>query len=126
MIQNQLITVKNLKSGEHRTFAIKTCQKGSLAGKQLVALLIGPENESDYQAFGFIDDFGVKVWRSKDTPTFRVFAAMIEQHLGLKANGFEFKDFDWLASKRCQRCNRTLTDPLSIERGIGPECFSRI
>jgi hypothetical protein len=25
-------------------------------------------------------------------------------------------------SKRCLRCNRTLTTPESLERGIGPEC----
>lgn len=122
MIQNQLLTCKNTESGEHRTFAIKTVLKGPLKDKQIVALLIGPENESDYQAFGFIDDLGIKVWRSKDTPAHRAFAAMIEQYLGLKENGFEFAKYSWFQSKRCMRCNRTLTTPESIERGIGPEC----
>lgn len=28
-------------------------------------------------------------------------------------------------ASRCGRCFRTLTDPLSIDRGIGPECFGR-
>lgn len=28
-------------------------------------------------------------------------------------------------ASRCGRCMRTLTDPVSIDRGIGPECFGR-
>ena len=26
---------------------------------------------------------------------------------------------------RCRRCGRALTDPVSVERGVGPECLSR-
>jgi hypothetical protein len=26
---------------------------------------------------------------------------------------------------RCRRCGRLLTDPVSVERGIGPECVTR-
>lgn len=29
-------------------------------------------------------------------------------------------------AKRCLRCGRILTDPDSISRGIGPDCWSRI
>ena len=29
-------------------------------------------------------------------------------------------------TKRCKRCNRILTDPLSIARGYGPECKDKI
>jgi hypothetical protein len=28
-------------------------------------------------------------------------------------------------ASRCGRCHRTLTDPVSIDRGIGPECYGR-
>lgn len=28
-------------------------------------------------------------------------------------------------ASRCGRCRRTLTDPVSIQRGIGPECYGR-
>lgn len=126
MIQNQVITMKNNKTGGHRTFAVKVCQKGGLEGKQIVALLTGQDNENDYQGFGFVTDTGIKVWRSKDTETFRVYAAMLEQFLGLCNRGFAFNDVEFLASKRCIRCNRTLTTPESIELGIGPECARRM
>lgn len=29
-------------------------------------------------------------------------------------------------AKRCLRCGRTLTDPESISRGIGPDCWDRV
>jgi hypothetical protein len=32
---------------------------------------------------------------------------------------------DLVAAGRCKRCGRTLTDPASIERGVGPECLKR-
>jgi hypothetical protein len=29
-------------------------------------------------------------------------------------------------SNQCGRCGRDLTDPVSIERGVGPECFGKL
>jgi hypothetical protein len=26
---------------------------------------------------------------------------------------------------RCKRCGRLLTDPVSVERGVGPECIKK-
>lgn len=126
MIQNQLITLKNKETGNHRTFAVKVVRDGGLAGKQIVALLTGQDNESDYQGFGFVEPTGIRVWKSKSTETFKVYAAMLEQILGLRKHDFAFNGIEVLASKRCQRCNRTLTTPESIERGIGPECAGLI
>ena len=30
-----------------------------------------------------------------------------------------------VAAGRCRRCGRTLTDPDSVSRGIGPDCASK-
>jgi hypothetical protein len=32
----------------------------------------------------------------------------------------------WTPASKCRCCHRDLTDPVSRERGIGPECFDRI
>lgn len=129
MIQNQTITINNRNSGEHRTFRIKLVQGGAIKGKQILELLIGQDNESDYQAFAFISDAGAQVWKRYKEPgkgsIWQVYAAMIEQHLGLREHGFTFNQIEFLSSRRCMRCNRTLTTPESIERGIGPECAEK-
>lgn len=33
---------------------------------------------------------------------------------------------DFQESSECGRCGRELTDPVSIERGIGPECYGKL
>jgi hypothetical protein len=32
---------------------------------------------------------------------------------------------DLAAAGRCRRCGRALTDPVSVESGIGPECRTK-
>ena len=66
-IFNGRYTMKNRRSGEHRTFEIKTQDKDAkfAAGKRVVALLTGPDNTADYTGFGFVEDDGIVVWKSK-------------------------------------------------------------
>jgi len=50
-------------TGAHRTFRIRTALHGDMKGKRLVELLVGPDNENNFQPFGFVDDNGVAVWK---------------------------------------------------------------
>lgn len=125
MIQNQTLTITNKAKGTYRTLMIKTVRDGNLKGKQIVALLSGPDNENDYQGFGFVTDAGIKVWSSKKTAFFTTLSAMVEQYLGIHRYGFTFKDIEFKEAKRCMVCNRLLTTPESIARGVGPECATR-
>jgi hypothetical protein len=34
-------------------------------------------------------------------------------------------ELELAAARRCRRCGRTLTDPVSVELGIGPDCRAR-
>lgn len=122
IMQNGIYTIKNTETNEHRTFKIKVCRFGALKGKQIAELLTGPDNESDYQGFAFINDSGIQVWKSKAQKTYLAYAALLEHLLKIKTHNFSNDRYALSVSKRCMVCNRTLTTPESIERGIGPEC----
>lgn len=125
---NGTLTVTNPATGQHRTFRIKTVMKGQLKGLRVLQLLIGPDNQSDYKGFAFVQPSGrVTVWTSckgreengvKTQSVFEQLAMIVErsawyaQHRGL----------EYQYSVLCRRCNRELTDPESIASGIGPIC----
>lgn len=62
-------------------------------------------------------------------------AHAVEMLARMEASGFNDSGLDWLRATtirstlrtlgRCERCGRTLTDPDSVTRGIGPECARR-
>lgn len=131
---NGTYTITN-EAGVHKTFTVKT-QKDSArfaAGKRIVALLTGSDNETSYTGFGFAHDDGrISVWNKKRTPAFNYFAFLLPKAAqalvgseGVEVEGeFEAKGRTYRVqlSKRCLRCNRKLTTPESIERGYGAEC----
>jgi hypothetical protein len=58
----------------------------------------------------------------------RVGAAVVAAiWMGMSRDGdpIMHRDFRFQEESYCGVCGRTLTDPESIERGIGPECYSR-
>jgi hypothetical protein len=125
-IPNGIYTV-NSPSGEHRTFKIHTARKGNLEGKRIVSLLIGQDNENSYKGFGFVDDTGIRVWRKYQSDGYSMYekyARCLWDLINFDENShFHGLGMTLLVSKRCIRCNKTLTTPESIENGIGPECI---
>jgi Family of unknown function (DUF6011) len=114
-------TLTSPKTGEHRTFKISTVQKGNLEGKRVISMLIGQDNENDYLGFGFVREDGtIGVWRKHQGTQFEKFADLFDRETYWRNRGVEF-----LADTRCRCCNRKLTDPISIETGIGPICAGR-
>jgi hypothetical protein len=113
----------------HRTVRVKTVQtEGPLQGKRIVYLLTGPQNTFDYTGFAFVSDDGedIKVWRKYVGTQFetigRVFRSLVN---GLPAkDGRSFADLGYRVeeSRSCVKCNRLLTTPESIAKGIGPIC----
>ena len=91
------------------------------AGKteQVCKYLSGSDNDSDYTGFAFLRGTTVQMW-SRFRDNTRLARAM-EIILGdPDASGEAYA----IESNRCFRCNRTLTVPSSIHRGLGPECAS--
>lgn len=133
-IFNGTYTIENPHTGNHRTFKIST-QPDDAAfapGQRIIELLIGENNETDFKGFGFVTDSGIKVWKrfqgTKDCASVHEQYANMVWSMGTEgeASGYAKKGLKLLLEKRCLRCNRKLTTPESIERGIGPECAAKL
>lgn len=131
VIPNGYFTV-TFPDGGHRTFRISTQpEKSKFApGKRIVGMLIGPDNTDDYERFAFCDDDGIHVWKSKQRGTkyvrYAQFIWLLATGQDVVGDDGEVLAFELQVSKRCLRCNRTLTTPESIERGLGEECWKRV
>lgn len=108
--------------GSHRTFRVRTEKNGVFVGKRTVALLIGPDNTTDYETLGFLLPFGPVIWKrhrgGKSEGHVRILWDVLS---GQAIDGYEVK-----SSKRCAICNRMLTTPESYERGYGPDCWAKV
>lgn len=119
---NGAVTILNPATGNHRTFEVRTQKEDAkfAPGQRIVSLLAGPDNESDYQGFGFVGDDGhIRIWKKKQSPLFATYALMLE-----RPEVYEEKGLQYAVEGRCRKCNRRLTTPQSIEAGIGPVCAS--
>lgn len=119
---NGWFTVENPKTGEHRTFEVKTRNFGTEdkpAPKRVVSLLTGPNRESrdNWKAFAFATDSGVKVWKKEQGGAFDKYAAILTH-----VDAGERYGLIYMVESRCRVCNRPLTNPESIRSGIGPIC----
>jgi hypothetical protein len=116
-----IFTVDNGK-GTHYTFRIGRREETQ---PFFVGLLTGPCNESNYTYMGIYnpDNHDVRLTpKSKynnDTQPVKVIRWALKQISEGKPlpEGYSIKH-----EGKCCRCGRTLTDPTSIELGIGPEC----
>jgi hypothetical protein len=120
-------TVQNPK-GEHYTFKVRSNEwNGRVYHK--VALLTGPDNETSYTYLGrVIPNTGSFILTDKsklplDSLPCRVAAFAFRCVWGTQSlpDGYQIRH-----EGKCGCCGRTLTTPESLDRGIGPECWSRI
>lgn len=131
-ILDGIYTVTNTKTGGHRTFKIESRNWSKVAGKEdlkrTIYLLTGSNNESDYTGFGFVTETGINVWNKKKgqdgkKSEFEIYAAMAWKLFRGDNSGFENCTVD--SACCCYRCGRLLTDPISIQTGIGPVCRTK-
>lgn len=115
----------------HKTIKVKTVLHGPLKGSRIVYVMTGSDNIMDYTGVAFLnDDDSVKTWRKQVgsqletiVTVFRKLflfadeAASQTQPKSLRELGYTIE-----CAKNCVACNRLLTNPESIELGIGPEC----
>lgn len=121
-------TVK-FDDGTHVTLRLRTQN-----GKQFVGHLYGPINTSQYGTFGIVQGASYRLfkydkrngqsYRQVTAETFKRQIDALEILMGSQ-DVVKYGKAYAAASKRCYRCNRLLTEPESIESGIGPICAGR-
>ena len=116
------LTLKSLKSGTHFTYKIRKPKKDDKV--RFVSLLVAPET---YAYIGMIkDDHFTLTRKSKmgvEAPSVRAVTFFCDKVL---ADGTIPEALEVRHEGRCGRCNRELTHPDSIDRGIGPECWKYV
>ena len=110
---------------EHRTFRLRTQEQDASfePGKQIIAYLNGPSNESDYVQFGFVRDSRIFPWKRFTNGYDTIIAAA--RYL-VAGNHETAGKMYAMQSGNCYRCGRVLTAPESIAAGLGPTCASRM
>lgn len=133
-IYNGVYTIND--GGEHLTYRIHTVQRGSLQGKRIIKRQTA---YGEFTGFAFVDQRGrLSLWRrfrDEANERYVVWARILLEALrSTNAMGGQASDLEWQVAgstyqiqqtRHCRRCNRQLTTPESIDRGIGPECEAR-
>ncbi len=121
---NARFTIVSKDTGRRFTYRVRRKD----AGVYFVSLLTGSDNEKDYNFIGTLFSgrspyrHGRKANIKETAPAVVAFKWVWDKLTRgvLRNDAVEF----WHEG-RCCRCARALTDPASIERGIGPECMKR-
>lgn len=127
-IHNGEYTVKSLRTGEHRTFRVRTWRRQDEKDpiKRSIELLTGLDNTSSYTGFGFVNEDRIVVWRRYRGTRFEKLARCFESLVVEGAESRFAHQAEVLEARHCLLCNRLLTEPQSIEAGIGPVCAGRL
>lgn len=103
-------------TGSHKTIKIESAAWATSvpAGSVVVSRL---NYSQDYTKFGFITPAGeIRRWKVASDGDIAALQALLTGDY--ESYGLAYA----LESSRCWRCNRTLTVPASIHRGLGPDC----
>jgi hypothetical protein len=124
---NATVTLVSKRTGDRFTFRVSESKPrvGEPAGKKpvhFVNVLTGPDNRRDYSFLGTIFPDGgyrrsMKSQIGPDAPSAKAWE--------WTWNNLDADQVEVWHEGSCSRCGRALTDPASIERGLGPVCAER-
>lgn len=121
---NATITLRSMKTQTRFTYRIRKSDDGRV---HFVSLMTGTDNEGSFRYIGVIrsGEFATtrKTKIDDDAPGIRAFDWAWHQLSIVEVMPAQLEV--WHEGK-CGRCNRKLTVPESIARGIGPECATRM
>jgi hypothetical protein len=119
-----VFTVSN-GDGKHYTYMVATVKDrfrddGNVS---FVSVLTGPDNTKDYSYIGMLDGTNFRATSKSVLPATsepsRVFSWAVRQVYNQTPLP---ESYEITHAGRCGRCARLLTEPVSLETGIGPEC----
>ena len=112
-----------LEDRSHVTIRVKKhwLPEEAKKGTTVVQFLSGSDNETAYTGFAFQNGNHLLVWKkfANGAERLKEAWAIISRDPAEAGAGYA------MHSGNCFRCGRTLTVPLSLHRGLGPECFSK-
>lgn len=122
-----IFTVQNNDTGEHRTYRIKASKPNDRYPNPayFVGLLSGPDNTSSYQYLGMVDPQNGNVRLTAKSRMTEESAAVkgIRYVLGRVFSSGQIHDqMEVRHAGHCGRCGKTLTEPKSLDCGLGPCC----
>jgi hypothetical protein len=118
-------------NNQHRTYKVKVSKPNPRYPKPayFVGLLSGPDNVNSYQYLGMLDEntgavrLTGKSRMSEDSDAVRGVRWVMTKFF----NNLPIPDaVNVRHCGRCGCCGRTLTEPVSLDRGIGPVCWRRL
>lgn len=110
-----------LTSGDWRTFRIRIRKESARRhpGALEIAYLAGADNENSYMPLGIVTDSALVCRKAIHSEGMRDALAVLLADPAAAQFGWTKK------SKCCNRCGRTLTVPMSLHNGRGPECVNK-
>lgn len=123
-IGNAIFTIQNSETKKRFTFQVRQPSQDS---PHFVKVLTGPNNEGDYEFLGTIFDnrnfrHGRKSRIDQNAQSSKVFKWALP-HILANTLPEQIKIYH---EGRCFKCGHRLTDPTSIEIGIGPICRDKM
>jgi len=116
---NATFTCKNTNTGNRFTFKVKEKKNTDI---RYVSVMSGTDNESSYSYIGFIIGgkflYGGTSKISRSAQSIKVAEYIISNLFGNTLPSF----IEIWHSGSCGKCGRKLTDPESIQSGLGPFC----
>lgn len=110
---------------ERITIKVETKTGGKLQGKTVLSFMHGSDNLRSFTGFGFLFGSRVLVWKRMLGAIKTPQAQKAMEVLINSDDQEEFGNSYALLSSRCYSCGRVLTVPVSINKGLGPECARR-
>lgn len=121
-----------VEGAKHWTIRLRDDFRKDHENSQVAGILVGPDNTSSYANFAFVENGRISYWHKAkgwNLGPFTIGQAWkdaLEFLLRVDAPQREyFQQMYAKVSGNCYVCGRLLTDPLSIELGIGPICRTK-